>query len=143
MFQPPGRGRSYQSNRVFGVQMQCCGWTGRMDWNGNMVIMNSSQLLFPCSCQNVSATAGNLSESGFCEAQTPDWPVYDVVSRVFFLPSRPLPVTRRCRTLTQLVRLLLFLHTGLRRQRGELAPHQHRRGAGNLPGCGPDRGKSL
>lgn len=54
-----------------------------MDWNGNMVIVNSSQLLFPCSCQNVSAATGNFSESGFCEAQTPDWPVYDVVSRVF------------------------------------------------------------
>lgn len=68
---------------VFGVQMQCCGWTGRMDWNGNMVIVNSSQLFFPCSCQNVSAATGNFSESGFCEAQTPDWPVYDVVSCVF------------------------------------------------------------
>lgn len=61
-------------------QMQCCGWTDRQDWSGNMVIVNSSQLLFPCSCQNVSATSGNFSDSGFCEAQTPDWPVYDVVS---------------------------------------------------------------
>lgn len=60
--------------------MQCCGWTGREDWSGNMVIVNSSGLLFPCSCQNVSATSGNFSDSGFCEAQTPDWPVYDVVS---------------------------------------------------------------
>lgn len=61
-------------------QMQCCGWTSRQDWSGNMVIVNSSGLLFPCSCQNVSATSGNFSDSGFCEAQTPDWPVYDVVS---------------------------------------------------------------
>lgn len=61
-------------------QMQCCGWSSRDDWNGNMVIVNSSKLLFPCSCQNVSATSGNFSDSGFCEAQTPDWPVYDVVS---------------------------------------------------------------
>lgn len=61
-------------------QMQCCGWTDRQDWSGNMVIVNSSGLLFPCSCQNVSATTGNFSDSGFCEAQTPDWPVYDVVS---------------------------------------------------------------
>ncbi|CAG5849690.1 unnamed protein product [Menidia menidia] len=35
-------------------------------------------LLFPCSCHNASLAAGNFSESGFCEAQTPDWPVYDV-----------------------------------------------------------------
>ncbi|XP_028433394.1 CD82 antigen [Perca flavescens] len=58
--------------------MECCGWTGRQDWSGNLVIINSSQLLFPCSCQNVSLASGNFSDSGFCEAQTPDWPVYDV-----------------------------------------------------------------
>ncbi|CAN9506621.1 unnamed protein product [Ophioblennius macclurei] len=57
-------------------KMECCGWTGHLDWNGNQVIVNSSQLLFPCSCQNVSLITGNQSESGFCEAQTPDWPVY-------------------------------------------------------------------
>ncbi|XP_044215256.1 CD82 antigen-like [Thunnus albacares] len=57
--------------------MECCGWNGRLDWNGNMVIINSSGLLFPCSCQNISVTTGNFSDSGFCEAQTPDWPVYD------------------------------------------------------------------
>ncbi|XP_054627042.1 CD82 antigen-like [Dunckerocampus dactyliophorus] len=57
--------------------MECCGWNGHEDWNGNMVISNSSRLLFPCSCQNVSLASGNISETGFCEAQTPDWPVYD------------------------------------------------------------------
>ncbi|AWP01056.1 putative CD82 antigen-like [Scophthalmus maximus] len=57
--------------------MECCGWSGRVDWSGNMVIVNSSQLLFPCSCQNVSLAAGNSSDSGFCEAQTADWPVYE------------------------------------------------------------------
>lgn len=57
--------------------MECCGWNDRQDWNGNMVIVNSSQLLFPCSCQNVSLATGNVSDSGFCEAPTPDWPVYD------------------------------------------------------------------
>ncbi|XP_034425561.1 CD82 antigen-like [Hippoglossus hippoglossus] len=58
--------------------MECCGWNAHLDWNGNMVIVNSSQLLFPCSCQNISLAAGNFSDSGFCEAPTPDWPVYDV-----------------------------------------------------------------
>uniref|UniRef100_A0A3Q2UW76 CD82 molecule a n=1 Tax=Haplochromis burtoni TaxID=8153 RepID=A0A3Q2UW76_HAPBU len=58
--------------------MECCGWIDRTDWSGNMVIVNSSQLLFPCSCQNISLISGNLSDSGFCEAKTPDWPVYDV-----------------------------------------------------------------
>ncbi|KAF7644943.1 hypothetical protein LDENG_00213270 [Lucifuga dentata] len=57
--------------------MACCGWNGRMDWSGNMVIINSSQLIFPCSCQNFSLATGNSSDNGFCEALTPDWPVYD------------------------------------------------------------------
>lgn len=58
--------------------MECCGWTGQEDWNGNMVVTNSSHLLFPCSCQNVSMATGNFSDSGFCDAASPDWPVYDV-----------------------------------------------------------------
>ncbi|XP_045889437.1 CD82 antigen-like [Micropterus dolomieu] len=57
--------------------MACCGWSGHTDWTGNMVITNSSQLLFPCSCQNISLATGNFSDTGFCEAQTPDWPIYD------------------------------------------------------------------
>uniref|UniRef100_A0A4W5KYD4 Uncharacterized protein n=1 Tax=Hucho hucho TaxID=62062 RepID=A0A4W5KYD4_9TELE len=60
--------------------MECCGWSGRMDWHGNAVVVNSSQLLFPCSCQNVSLVEGNSSsDSGFCEALSLDWPVYDRV----------------------------------------------------------------
>lgn len=58
--------------------MECCGWNGRQDWNRNMVTVNSSQLLFPCSCQNISLSIGNSSDSGFCEAPTADWPVYNV-----------------------------------------------------------------
>ncbi|CAF90792.1 unnamed protein product, partial [Tetraodon nigroviridis] len=57
--------------------MECCGWTSQQDWSGNMIIKNSSMLLFPCSCQNISTAAGNASDSGFCEAPTPDWPVYE------------------------------------------------------------------
>uniref|UniRef100_A0A3P8VAE1 Tetraspanin n=1 Tax=Cynoglossus semilaevis TaxID=244447 RepID=A0A3P8VAE1_CYNSE len=58
--------------------MECCGWSSPQDWSGNMIIVNSSQLLFPCSCQNASLTSGNVSDSGFCEASSSDWPVYDV-----------------------------------------------------------------
>ncbi|XP_072321377.1 CD82 antigen-like [Eucyclogobius newberryi] len=58
--------------------MECCGWSGRQDWTGNMVIVNSSQLLFPCSCQNTSLSSTNSSSTdGFCESSTPDWPVYE------------------------------------------------------------------
>ncbi|KAG7242773.1 hypothetical protein INR49_020148 [Caranx melampygus] len=58
--------------------MDCCGWNGHEDWDGNMIVKNSSNLLYPCSCQNVSMATGNFSNSGFCDAQGPDWPVYDV-----------------------------------------------------------------
>lgn len=60
------------------TNMECCGWIDRTDWSGNMIVVNSSQLLFPCSCHNISHNSGNFSDSGFCEAKTPDWPVYDV-----------------------------------------------------------------
>lgn len=57
--------------------MSCCGWSNHQDWRLNAVIVNSSQLLFPCSCQNATLSTTNMSDSGFCEAQTSDWPVYD------------------------------------------------------------------
>uniref|UniRef100_A0A3Q4H8T2 CD82 molecule a n=1 Tax=Neolamprologus brichardi TaxID=32507 RepID=A0A3Q4H8T2_NEOBR len=66
------------THRVKKKKPTCCGWIDRTDWSGNMIVVNSSQLLFPCSCQNISLIAGNISDSGFCEAKTPDWPVYDV-----------------------------------------------------------------
>lgn len=50
-----------------------------------MIIVNSSMLLFPCSCQNISVATGNISDSGFCEAQTPDWPVYDMVNYIVII----------------------------------------------------------
>lgn len=52
--------------------MKCCGWSGRQDWNGNMIIVNSSQLLVPCSCQN--STNSTSADSGFCETSSSDWP---------------------------------------------------------------------
>ncbi|XP_055010641.1 CD82 antigen-like [Boleophthalmus pectinirostris] len=57
--------------------MKCCGWSGHQDWFGNPVIMNSSQLMFPCSCQNITLSPTNSSDQGFCET-TSDWPVYEV-----------------------------------------------------------------
>ncbi|KAI4884363.1 hypothetical protein NFI96_012406, partial [Prochilodus magdalenae] len=57
--------------------MHCCGWNGRTDWMNNPVIMNSSQMLFPCSCRNTSIPDDNGTDSGFCEALSPDWPIYN------------------------------------------------------------------
>ncbi|KAJ7994483.1 hypothetical protein DPEC_G00249720 [Dallia pectoralis] len=58
--------------------MDCCGWNNPKDWDANPFVVNSSHLLFPCSCQNASL-AGNHSASdrGFCEAASSIWPVYD------------------------------------------------------------------
>ncbi|XP_037548382.1 CD82 antigen [Nematolebias whitei] len=58
--------------------MHCCGWHSPQDWSNNSIIINSGKLLFPCSCQNTSLASRNVSDSGFCEALTSDWPVYDV-----------------------------------------------------------------
>uniref|UniRef100_A0A3B1JFA1 Tetraspanin n=1 Tax=Astyanax mexicanus TaxID=7994 RepID=A0A3B1JFA1_ASTMX len=57
--------------------MRCCGWTGPEDWMRNPVIVNSSQMLYPCSCRNTSVPGDNGTNSGFCEAQSDNWPNYD------------------------------------------------------------------
>ncbi|XP_076879940.1 CD82 molecule a [Brachyhypopomus gauderio] len=56
--------------------MQCCGWNGHADWIDNQVVMNSSQKLYPCSCHNASITEANGTDSGFCETQSFDWPIF-------------------------------------------------------------------
>ncbi|XP_029354601.1 CD82 antigen-like [Echeneis naucrates] len=58
--------------------MECCGWNSHLDWNINKVVVNSSQLLFPCSCQNISFATENFSDSGFCDTQMDDWAFYNV-----------------------------------------------------------------
>lgn len=58
--------------------MLCCGWTGKEDWSENMAIVNSSQLLFPCSCQNSSLSNSSAADSGFCENGNNPWPVFEV-----------------------------------------------------------------
>uniref|UniRef100_A0A8B9HAN4 CD82 molecule a n=1 Tax=Astyanax mexicanus TaxID=7994 RepID=A0A8B9HAN4_ASTMX len=57
--------------------MRCCGWTTPEDWMRNPVIVNSTQMLYPCSCRNTSVPGDNGTNSGFCEAQSDNWPNYD------------------------------------------------------------------
>ncbi|MCJ8737322.1 hypothetical protein PDJAM_G00022570, partial [Pangasius djambal] len=57
--------------------MHCCGWTGPEDWKKNPVIINSSQLLYPCSCRNTSLAEEDTTDGSFCEARSPFWPIYD------------------------------------------------------------------
>ncbi|XP_042583439.1 CD82 antigen-like [Cyprinus carpio] len=57
--------------------MQCCGWNGRQDWDMNLMISNSSLELYPCSCHNASLSPTNVADSGFCQASSNDWPIYE------------------------------------------------------------------
>ncbi|XP_073714881.1 CD82 molecule a [Misgurnus anguillicaudatus] len=57
--------------------MHCCGWEGKANWESNHMIKNSSLILYPCSCHNTSIPPVNISQSGFCEASSADWPIYD------------------------------------------------------------------
>ncbi|XP_051963926.1 CD82 molecule a [Xyrauchen texanus] len=59
--------------------MQCCGWNGHIDWTANNVMKNSTAgNLYPCSCHNTSFPQNNLADSGFCEATSNDWPIYQM-----------------------------------------------------------------
>lgn len=65
---------------VCGVsQMQCCGWNGRMDWDENQIIKNNTVALYPCSCHNYSFQGSIVPDSGFCQASSSDWPIYQTV----------------------------------------------------------------
>ncbi|KAJ8343445.1 hypothetical protein SKAU_G00307740 [Synaphobranchus kaupii] len=57
--------------------IHCCGWTGPGNWTENILIKNSSQYLYPCSCRNVSQPGDAIQESGFCNAPSLNWPVYN------------------------------------------------------------------
>ncbi|XP_018607881.1 CD82 antigen-like [Scleropages formosus] len=56
--------------------MQCCGWTGPSNWTENTVIKNSSRVLYPCSCRNVSIPGVEVEDNGLCESLSQQPPVY-------------------------------------------------------------------
>ncbi|XP_036391108.1 CD82 antigen-like isoform X2 [Megalops cyprinoides] len=56
--------------------IQCCGWTGPSNWTENTLMKNSSLILYPCSCRNMSLSHVDVKESGLCESSSPEWPVY-------------------------------------------------------------------
>lgn len=56
--------------------IQCCGWTGPSNWTENVLIKNSTQILYPCSCRNESIPGSEVQESGLCQSLVPEWPVY-------------------------------------------------------------------
>ncbi|XP_048886320.1 CD82 antigen-like [Brienomyrus brachyistius] len=56
--------------------IHCCGWTGPGNWTENTLIRNSSRVLYPCSCRNMSLPGVGLEEKGLCESLSSEWPVY-------------------------------------------------------------------
>ncbi|KAJ0069290.1 hypothetical protein NL108_003217, partial [Boleophthalmus pectinirostris] len=56
--------------------MKCCGWNGPGNWSDNLVIKNSSQSLYSCSCRNLSLPGTDPKEMGLCEHLSSDLPVY-------------------------------------------------------------------
>lgn len=60
-------------------QMKCCGWTGPGNWSDNLLIKNSSQNLYPCSCRNETLPGPEIRPTGLCEHLSTDLPVYETV----------------------------------------------------------------
>lgn len=60
-------------------KIHCCGWTGPGNWTENTLIRNSSRVLYPCSCRNMSLPGVGLEERGLCESLSSEWPVYQMV----------------------------------------------------------------
>eukprot|EP00064_Thunnus_orientalis_P002632 superscaffoldBa00000198_g2639 len=57
--------------------MKCCGWTGPGNWSENLVIKNSSQHLYSCSCRNDSLPGIEIKAVGLCEHLSAEPPVYE------------------------------------------------------------------
>lgn len=60
-------------------QMKCCGWTGPGNWSENIVIKNSSQNLYSCSCRNESLPGSDIKYVGLCEHLSTELPIYETV----------------------------------------------------------------
>ncbi|XP_061532170.1 CD82 molecule b isoform X2 [Phycodurus eques] len=57
--------------------MKCCGWTGPGNWSDNMLIKNSSQYLYSCSCRNESLPGTDIKVEGLCEHLSSELPIYE------------------------------------------------------------------
>uniref|UniRef100_A0A674MGZ3 Tetraspanin n=1 Tax=Takifugu rubripes TaxID=31033 RepID=A0A674MGZ3_TAKRU len=57
--------------------MKCCGWTGPGNWSDNLIIKNSFQNLYPCSCRNESLPGSDIKLEGLCEHLSADLPVFE------------------------------------------------------------------
>ncbi|KAM4554312.1 CD82 molecule b [Fundulus diaphanus] len=58
-------------------KMKCCGWTGPGNWSENLLIKNSTQKLYSCSCRNDSLPGTDVKEFGLCNSLSAQPPVYE------------------------------------------------------------------
>lgn len=68
-------------------QMECCGWTHPGNWSDNLVIKNSSQNLYSCSCRNASLPGSDIRLVGLCEHLSTDLPIFETVRPNIFSSS--------------------------------------------------------
>ncbi|KAM6937270.1 CD82 molecule b isoform 1-T1 [Xenentodon cancila] len=57
--------------------MKCCGWTDPGNWTENLLIKNSSQHLYSCSCRNESLPGTEVKEVGLCVHLSPEKPIFE------------------------------------------------------------------
>lgn len=67
------------------AQVKCCGWVNFSNWTENKMLMNHSEVTYPCSCKNLGKNTSFSEIKGFCsvtvnttqDGNNPDkWPVY-------------------------------------------------------------------
>lgn len=72
------------------AQVECCGWVSFYNWTENWEIQNSTELLYPCSCEKTQEEDNRyIVKKGFCSNSTldkdrnstDDWPVHKEVRR--------------------------------------------------------------
>lgn len=65
------------------AQVECCGWVSFYNWTENWEIQNSTEVLYPCSCEEAQEEDNkHIVKKGFCSNSTLDknnpeeWPVH-------------------------------------------------------------------
>lgn len=68
------------------AQVECCGWVSFYNWTENWEIQNSTEVLYPCSCEEAQEEDNqHIVKKGFCSNSTLDknipahWPVHKEV----------------------------------------------------------------
>lgn len=102
-------------------QMECCGWTHPGNWSDNLVIKNSSQNLYSCSCRNASLPGSDIRLVGLCEHLSTDLPIFETVRPNIFSSSTS--VTGE--TIWKVAASVVLTDVKMKLQREIPASHEH------------------